>query len=119
LADLDIRVAELIGENAITREDGNEIFSRIHPALQRGEEVCLDFGGVRIFVSPFLNAAIGQLYKDVDWNALRHLLRIKNLTPAGRSTLRVVIETAKKAYGSPGEADRMERAVDEELAAGL
>jgi len=81
---MQIEVRERSGENAITRELGLEIYSSIQPVLARGEPVCLDFAGVKVFASPFLNAAIGQLLKD------KSLPTLGGMTLLGAKTLRLV-----------------------------
>ena len=57
--------------------------SESEPELVADREVTLDFDGVSVFASPFLNAAIGQLLKDVRPEDLNRLLRIEKLNPTG------------------------------------
>lgn len=98
-----------IGENCITMEDGQKVYAQIHPRLQAKENVELDFAGVKIVASPFLNAAIGQLLRDTTPDDLNSYLRILNLSLTARPILRRVIENAKAYYSS----DEMREAVDE------
>lgn len=93
-------IRELVGENCITLDDGQKVYDLIHPRLKSNEAVKLDFSGVRIFASPFMNAAIGQLLKDIQAENLNQLLVIDRdkITPVGLSVLRRVIENAKVYY---------------------
>ncbi len=93
-------VKEIVGENAITLDDGQSVFDRIKPELAAGHPVELDFAGVAVFASPFLNAAVGQLLKDFQPEVLNRLLKVTNLTPAGSEVLARVIENAKRYYSS-------------------
>ena len=43
-----IKVKELIGENAMTLDDGEAVYARIHDPLTHGETVELDFDGVEV-----------------------------------------------------------------------
>jgi len=94
-------VKEIVGENAITLEDGQGVYDRIRPALGRGEAVELDFSDVTVFASPFFNAAVGQLLKDNQPEAIDRLLRVDNLNSVGHDLMRRVIENAQRYYSSP------------------
>ncbi len=96
-----VHVRDTVGENAITLDDGQAIHDRIKPELAAGRQVDLDFEGVAIFASPFFNAAIGQLLKDLQPDDLNRLLRIQNLNAVGDGLMRRVIENAKRYYASP------------------
>lgn len=93
-------VHEIVGEDAITFDDGQNVHERIKPELDADHEVVLDFEGVSVFASPFFNAAIGQLLKDIKAENLNRLLRVEKLNPTGDEVLRRVIENAKKYYAS-------------------
>jgi len=67
-------IKEMIGPRCIIQEDGQKVYDVIHPLLQEGEAVTLDFTGVSQFASPFFNFAIGQLLKDIPEEDLRRLL---------------------------------------------
>lgn len=64
-------VHSMIGENCITFDDGQQVYHAIRPELAAGHPVELDFDRVEIFASPFFNAAIGQLLKDIEPDDLR------------------------------------------------
>jgi hypothetical protein len=90
------KVQTLTGESAITPEDGQKVFDAINPELTAGRPVDLDFAGVGVFASPFFNSAIGQLLKSVKPDDLDRLLKIENLSAAGRDVQRRTIENAKR-----------------------
>ena len=93
-------VREIVGDSAITLDDGQGVHERIQPALGRGETVELDFEGVSVFASPFFNAAIGQLLKDHQPQQLEELLRVENLNSVGRDLMQRVIENSQRYYSS-------------------
>jgi hypothetical protein len=88
-----------------------KVYDQLAPALRAGEPVELDFAGVTVVAAGFVNSAIGQLLKDFQVNDLRRLLTLVNLTPAGESVLRQVIENAKRYYTAPEEYREAQRRV--------
>lgn len=107
-----VRVVSAVGENCITVEDGEKLFLSIHPELSNGQDVTLDFTGVSVFASPFFNAAIGQLLRDVPAENLQSHLHFFGLSAYGNHVLGRVIDNAKSYYTNP----RFRDSVDEVLA---
>ena len=97
-----VLVRDLIGsEDAITLDDGQMVYDRIHPALAAGQTVELDFAGVNVFAFPFFNASVGQLLRDLEPDDLNRLLSVSNLGPVGDMVLRRVIQNAKRYHRDP------------------
>jgi hypothetical protein len=96
-----IKVKELVGENAMTLDDGEAIYARIHDPLTHGETVELDFDGVQVFASPFFNAGIGRLLGELTTDTLNARLKFVDLSDFGARVLRRVIENAKDYYAAP------------------
>jgi len=105
-------IKENVGPNGITLQDGQKVYEIIYPELQGKREVELDFAEVRIVASPFLNAAIGQLLRDISPSDLNQYLKIKNLSQVSRPILKRVIENAKEYYAN----EDVQKAVEEALA---
>lgn len=95
-------VHSMIGENCITFDDGQQVYDAIRPELAAGHPVELDFDRVEIFASPFFNAAIGQLLKDIEPDDLNRLLLISSLNLNGQNTMRRVIAEGKRYYREEG-----------------
>lgn len=100
-ASMTVKVHDIVGENAITLEDGQAVYDLIAPALAAGQPVTVNFSGVQVFASPFFNAAFGQLLRNAKASDLNRLLAINHLNPTGLDVLRRVIENAKQYYSSP------------------
>lgn len=109
---MNLQILALTGPNCITLEDGQMIYERIFPELKAGHSVELDFKGVKLFASPFFNAAIGQLYKDFSSDDLNRLLDMRGLTANGSIVLRKVGENAKVYYSSTRAKDIIESVVN-------
>lgn len=106
-----VEIHQIIGENCITLEDGKKVFDLIHPELIAGNAVELNFEKATVFASPFFNAAIGRLLKDIKPADLNRLLKIANLTPTGLTVLKRVIENSKEYYSN----EEARKALDEVL----
>jgi hypothetical protein len=102
-------VVSVVGENCITVEDGERIYQLIHPELTRECDVTLDFSGVSIFASPFFNAAIGQLLRDMSVENLKLHLHFEGLSAHGNHVLVRVIDNAKRYYTNPHFRDSVEK----------
>lgn len=107
-----LSVRDLVGEYGITLDDGQEVYNLIHPEIVAGHRVEVDFAGVEVVASPFLNAAFGQLLRDTSPEALNRLLKVSNLMPAGVNAFRRVTENAKQYYASKS----FRKALDEVMA---
>lgn len=107
-----IDVRKEFGEDCIALEDGERLFEVIHPALAAGDAVTLDFSGVAVFSTPFLNAAVGQLFADLTATELQRLLLVTGLSAEGRDTLRRVVDNSKAYYSDPRRRSAVERLSD-------
>lgn len=103
------KVCEIIGENAMSQKTGQQIYNLIHPQLQAGESVELDFAGVKRLLSVFFNFAIGQLLHDITTEDFDRLLVVSNLNPVGQQTYNNVIENATHYYSD----EKYRKAIDE------
>lgn len=92
-------VSERIGFNGITIEDGQRVYDGIAPHLHNHRSVTLDFAGMNILTSPFLNTAIGQLLRDMTVDELNHYLIFKNVPAPTQPILKHIIQNASAYYG--------------------
>ncbi len=90
----------------ITPQEGQPIFAEIDKFLNEGYKVVLDFGGIDLITTAFLNVVIGNLYKDHTSEQLKERLDFKNCTTATTERIKRVIETAKQFYGDNGTLEQ-------------
>lgn len=109
---LTIDIATDIGSNCITFDDGEKIFEMIHPYLLEQQVVELNFKNVKIFASPFFNAAIGPLLNDLTTEQLNEYLVFSNLSDHGNNVLRRVITNAKNFYQNPKISESVKRIIE-------
>jgi len=108
---LTIDVAGAVGEFAITQEDGQQIYDLIHPVLREGRVVVVDFTGIRVLASPFLNMAIGQLLEDIPYDRVDRLLVKKGLSQHDTGLLERVMVNAREYYESPDARRAIDTAI--------
>lgn len=92
-----IKVIELVGKNAISIQSGNKLYLKIFSSVIAGENVELDFTGVSL-ASPFLNASIGLLLKDITVQELQSRLSFPGISDVGRGLLNHVVGNAINYY---------------------
>jgi len=108
---MEVKIRSYIGENCITVDDGERLYQKIHNEILKGQRVDVDFSDVKIFASPFFNAAIGQLLKDLPREQLKSLLHFIGLSSHGDHVLRRVIENAQKYYTNPHFRESVEKVI--------
>jgi hypothetical protein len=111
-----ISIREVVGENCITFEAGEKVYDLIHSELRAGRGVELDFSGVRVIVSLFLNAAIGRLLENVSSDELTRLLKVTNLSSTGWATLKQVVANSKEYYTDPKVREAVDKILTEQAA---
>ncbi len=95
----------IIGKNTISMQSGQNLYEKISNPLISGEEVEIDFLDVELFASPFFNASIGYLIKDIKVTDLQQRLKIINLSKVGRQLLNHVISNAIKYYDTENKEE--------------
>ncbi len=106
--------SELIGQYAITLDDGYTVYNELYPLLSNGFSVTLDFQGITHFGAPFLNAAIGGLLASFSVDFLRDNLKTINLTSAGQGLLERVIIDSNDYYSNPLTRAAVDRVLHEQ-----
>ena len=106
-----VKVSDIDGFQASTPQAGERLYALIAPVLARGEEVFLDFEGVKHCSVPFFNASIGVLIEADAEERLPALLRYENLSPLGQGIVESVTEYATRRRENPRWAAGMDEAV--------
>src|SRR3954454_13171626 len=96
-----VKVKEIDGGFASTPQAGEKLYALIAPVLARGEEVTLDFEGVKHCSVPFFNASIGVLIEADAEGRLPALLHYENLPPLGQGIVDDVTEYAIRRRENP------------------
>lgn len=95
-----INISEVIGKsNAVSSSDGEKIFEIISAEFNNNESIELDFSGIQLTITAFLNSSIGNLYANFSVEKIKENLTISNLQIDDLELLQFVIEKAKQRFG--------------------
>ncbi|MCT4613793.1 MAG: STAS-like domain-containing protein [Marinifilaceae bacterium] len=95
----------ILVDTAISTDNGDLIFSHIHEGIKNGYVVHLDFAGIIIMTTAFLNASIGQLYSVYNSDQLNEHLKLINVATDDKILFKKVIERAKQYFENKKDFD--------------
>jgi len=94
-----VKIKDIINrETAVSSDDGEIVYTLIVTYLKKNCIAELDFSGITILTTAFLNSAIGQLYNTYSSDQLNNTLRLKNVADEDRILFKKVIERAKEYF---------------------
>jgi len=87
---------------AVSTEDGDKIYHIIIGNFLKKEKVTLDFEGITLMTTAFLNAAIGQLYSNNQYSSefLNNYLSLINVEEQDAHLFRLVVKRAKEYFAN-------------------
>ncbi len=85
---------------AVSTDDGDKIFHMLNESFSKEEEVTLNFQGVTLMTTAFLNAAIGQLYGNNEYSSdfLNKNITLKNVQDQDVHLFSLVVKRAKEYF---------------------
>lgn len=99
-------VKEIISvDTAVSTDNGNAVYQNIIEALNEGNEVILDFNGISMMTTAFLNAAIGQLYSSYTSEQLNKVLKLVNVADDDKILFKKVVDRAKQYFANKKDFD--------------
>lgn len=96
-----IIIQEIInGDIAVSTSDGDLIYNLLNEYLLSNKTITVDFAGISIMTTAFLNAAIGQLYSNPAFTDafLNKYLNLKNVEKDDRILFSEVVKRAKEYF---------------------
>jgi hypothetical protein len=96
-------VKNIINSNiAVATDAGDKVFNQLIASFETGKKTSLDFEGITIMTTAFLNAAIGQLYSQgkYDSNFLNNSLKLVNIQPEDIPLFVMVVNRAKEYFAN-------------------
>jgi len=95
-----LKIKDLVpaGGTAVSSDDGDILFAKIKDSIQNGKSVELDFSGVTLITTAYLNSAIGQLYSLFTSDQLNNSLKLKNVADEDKILFKRVILRAKEYF---------------------
>lgn len=97
-----IKVADVIGSNlGVSSEVGEAVFEKIQIALKARQSVDLDFTGIDMLISAFLNASVGKLVENLSIEEIHKRITFSGMEEGDRELLDKVLENAVRYYADP------------------
>ena len=96
----EIRVIDLVGPICVDPNDGAVLCLRARDAIRRGEQVTLNFAGVRALTSSFLNSAIGCLVGDFPSEMIQNNLFWCGLDKEDEQLVNLVLKNVQRFYAA-------------------
>lgn len=113
MKNITINILNTVGDSfCVEAKDGQKVFELTRKALLAKRHVTLSFLNIEMLTTAFLNTAIGQLYKDFSEDFIKTHLKIEDITPSGKVSIKRVVDTAKLYYKDP---EAMQRSINEIL----
>ena len=110
----DINIVKIINsEFAVSPEDGDTIYELIVESINLNEKVYLNFSGIDIMTTAFLNNAIGKLYKTFNKEVLNKFITMQNISDSDLALVKKVIERAKITF-SEDDVKSLEKELEDE-----
>ncbi len=97
----------------MAQADGRKLGSELREALERGEDITLDFTGVRAVLSAFLNPAVGELYGTFPAEEVDRRVSAVTQSDVQQDSLERVRENARRYYHDPAYRAAQDAARDE------
>lgn len=98
-----LKIKDIINsELAVSTDNGTKVFQIVNNCLQNKEKITLDFSGITIMITAFLNAAIGSLYGNKEYTPafLNEYLKVKGVQKEDEILFVDVIERAKEYFSN-------------------
>ena len=97
----ELKVKDYCGAICMSYEKGEHLFEQISPLVKEGEKVTLNFDGVRLISSAFLNSAIGSLFQYHEGDFIRDHLDFINVPNYSQDTIQIVMDHAERYFNDP------------------
>ena len=76
-----IKISDYTATNlAVAADEGEKVYQTIVKLFSDYQTIVLDFSGIALLTTAYLNGAIGQLYKDYSSRELGERLKLKNVS---------------------------------------
>jgi hypothetical protein len=94
-----LNIYNIVGSaSCLTAEDGEKVHVLLEEAIDNNQKVILSFQNVETLADPFLETAIGQIYRDHDKELVKELIEITDISLTGKVSLKSVVTAAKLAH---------------------
>lgn len=105
-----IQLAAFTNE-AASKSKGELLKRTLEVFLQEGDDITVDFNGIKRFASPFFNNSFASLALVYGFERIRKI-QLLNITETGQHTYETSLENALLIYENPQFSDEIDRIVN-------
>ncbi len=109
-----IVLAEFIGSECVSLDDGIRLYKEVFPELKEKRSVDLDFSGVQSVFSPFLMGFIGKLLDHFEKEIIFQRLGFGNISPEQLKTVNEFIDRAESRLTEKTDLESMREFFEED-----
>ena len=97
-----ISMFEIVGSPfCVASDDGEKVYKHLDAALRANQDVVLSFRNVTALTTPFLTAAVGELYGTFSKEKIRSLLKVEDIKSDDLAFLKSVVRGVKLYFKVP------------------
>ena len=97
-----ISLFEVVGSPfCVASDDGQKVHKHLDAALRANQDVVLSFHNVTALTTPFLTAAVGELYGTFSEEKIRSLLKVEDIASDDLAFLESVVRHVKLYFKDP------------------
>ena len=111
---LRIYLKKEIGKNCASLDDGAKVLQLISPELTKGFTAEVDFEGINLILTPFLNASFGKLLERFGKEKTMTHVIIRNVSDEFLNQINGFIDRKDKEFGNAIEREMIQEMFDED-----
>jgi hypothetical protein len=103
-----------VGENCSSIDDGEKVLGLIRPELIKGFSVELDFKGVKLILTPFLNSCFDKLLEQFGREVIMTNVSMKNVSDEFLQRINNFISRKEAEFTQRHDRDMLQEMFDED-----
>ena len=111
---LRVLLGKAVGKNCSSIDDGERVLSLIRPELIKGFTVELDFEGVKLVLTPFLNACFGKLLEEFGSEVTMTHVSMRNISDDLLQRINNFINTKEEEFTQSRDRKILQDMFDED-----
>ena len=111
---LRVLLEKTVGKNCSSIDDGEKVLNLIRPELIKGFNVELDFEGVKLVLTPFLNTCFGKLLEQFGREMTMTHVSMKNISDEFLKRINSFINKKEAEFTQSHDREMMQEMFDED-----
>jgi hypothetical protein len=111
---LKVFLEKIVGENCASIDDGDKVLNLVRPELVKGCTVELDFEGVKLVLTPFLNKCFGKLLEQFGREMVMTHVSMKNISDEFLQRINSFINKKEAEFTQSYDQEMLQKMFDED-----